>query len=207
MIVDRGKLHLKIGGMACSFCVESIQKSLTRLEGVEDVSVSLAHQEALVQYDAEKVKETEIKQTLRDMGYRIRDPDKVKAFEEQQQELDRAKCRLLLAGIFTLLALGFMILMWVQKGIFVESHFADTDKPWMAFVTLVLALMTMFGPGWYIKKKTFQSARRGILNQHVLLEFAAFAGLLGGVLGTLTFYSPPVRVFLGLNSPSSTSMP
>src|ERR687892_1813848 len=29
----------------------------------------------------------------------------------------------------------------------------------------------------------FQSIRRGILNQHVLLEFGAFAGLFGGVLG------------------------
>src|ERR687892_1140143 len=29
----------------------------------------------------------------------------------------------------------------------------------------------------------FQSIRRGILNQHVLLEFGAFAGLIGGVLG------------------------
>jgi heavy metal translocating P-type ATPase len=31
----------------------------------------------------------------------------------------------------------------------------------------------------------FQSIRRGILNQHVLLEFGAFAGLIGGALGLI----------------------
>jgi len=32
------KLQVKIGGMACSFCVETIKKGLGRTEGVSDVS-------------------------------------------------------------------------------------------------------------------------------------------------------------------------
>ncbi|MFQ5796072.1 MAG: heavy metal translocating P-type ATPase [Candidatus Bipolaricaulia bacterium] len=197
----REKLQVKIGGMSCSFCVQSIEKSLTRMDGVERASVSIAHEEALVGYDPDRVTETELKQTLRDLGYTIRDPDKVKAFEEQQQELNTARHRLRLAGIFTLLALGFMILMWVQKGVYIDGHFTDTNRPWMAFATLALALVTMFGPGWTIKRKAYQSARRGILNQHVLLEFAAFAGLFGGLLGLTTLYSSVMRDGLGETFP------
>ena len=37
------KLQLKIGGMSCSFCTGTIAKAVRRLPGVEDVSVSLAH--------------------------------------------------------------------------------------------------------------------------------------------------------------------
>jgi heavy metal translocating P-type ATPase len=37
--------------------------------------------------------------------------------------------------------------------------------------------------GWHILKMAYYSLRRGILNQHVLMEFTAFGGLAGGVLG------------------------
>lgn len=49
----------------------------------------------------------------------------------------------------------------------------------------LLAVATVFGPGFYILKMAYHSLRRRILNQHVLLEFGAFAGLIGGGLGLL----------------------
>ena len=52
------KLQVKIGGMACSFCVETIKKGLGCTEGVAEVHVSLAHEEALIAYDAAKVTPT-----------------------------------------------------------------------------------------------------------------------------------------------------
>jgi Cu+-exporting ATPase len=69
----------------------------------------------------------------------------------------------------------------------------------MDLVTLGLALGTMFGPGRYIKKKAFQSLRRGIFNQHVLLEAGAFAGLLGGLLGLFVFPSFPTVHFFAVS--------
>jgi copper chaperone CopZ len=42
------KLQLKIGGMHCSLCVKSIRKALGRVDGVQSVQVSIAHEEALV---------------------------------------------------------------------------------------------------------------------------------------------------------------
>ncbi|MFQ5827051.1 MAG: heavy metal translocating P-type ATPase, partial [Dehalococcoidia bacterium] len=70
-------------------------------------------------------------------------------------------------------------------------------QPWFRWVMLALALGTMFGPGWYIKRMAWASLRRGILNQHVLLEAAAFGGLSGGLLGL--FYSAfPMPDFLAV---------
>ena len=39
------KLQIKIGGMQCSFCVESIRKAYSGTVGVLDVGVSLSHEE------------------------------------------------------------------------------------------------------------------------------------------------------------------
>ncbi len=180
-------LQLHIGGMACSFCAQSIDKALGQRDGVGKVNVSLAHEQVLIEYDESQIEAPELKQILLDLGYTIRDPDKVKAFEEQQQELKTHRNRLITASVFTLAALGIMSMMW-----------AGVMSWWHPWATLGLALATMFGPGWYIKKKAWQSLRRGILNQHNLLEFGAFSGLIGGIAG---LYNPvfPATEFFGIS--------
>jgi heavy metal translocating P-type ATPase len=52
--------------------------------------------------------------------------------------------------------------------------------PWM---TAALAIALVFGVGHHILHMAFQALRRGILNQHVLLEIGAFAGITGGIIG------------------------
>lgn len=180
-------LQLHIGGMACSFCAQSIDKALSQKEGVGNVSVSLAHERLLVEYEEDFINPPELKQIMLDLGYTIRDPDKVKAFEEQQQELETHRRRLLISSVLTLAALAIMSMMW-----------AGIMAWWHPYATMVLALSTMFGPGWYIKKKAWQSLRRGILNQHNLLEFGAFSGLIGGIAG---LYNPvfPATEFFGVS--------
>ncbi len=180
-------LQLNIGGMACSFCAESINKAYNKMEGVEKVDVSLAHEQVLVRYQEEKIQEQELRQTILDLGYTIRDPDKVKAFKEQKEELKEHKKNLQISGSFTVLALVIMIVMW-----------AGLMVPWFAYAMMALALGTMFWPGWYIKKKAWQSLRRGILNQHVLLEFGAFSGLAGGFVG-LVYPQFPAAEFFGVS--------
>ena len=166
------KLQVKIGGMQCSFCVGSIDKSFRQIEGVSDVNVSLAHEEALVQYDPQRVSPQQLKDTLVAMGYNWRDPEKVRSFEEEEEELRTARTRFFIAAGATLVALAFMVTMWL-----------GFRQPWFRWPMLALALGTMFWPAWHIKKMALGSLRRRILNQHVLLEFAAFAGLAGGFIG------------------------
>ena len=185
--------QFNVGGMSCSFCAESIEKAYDRTDGVEDVDVSLAHEEVLVQYDDDQISEVEMKDTLRDLGYTIRDPDKEEQFDEQQAELAEGKQRLLLAGGASIVVAALM--GWM---IFVMGRF-ESESLVMDLVALALALGTMFGPGRYIKEKAYQSLRRGIFNQHVLLEAGAFAGLLGGFLGLLVFPSFPTVHFFAVS--------
>ncbi|ELY31178.1 heavy metal translocating P-type ATPase [Halogeometricum borinquense DSM 11551] len=182
-----------IGGMSCSFCVESIRKAYERTEGVEEVNVSLAHEEIRIQYDSAALSEVELKDTLRDLGYTIRDPDKQTQFEEQQQEVKRATRRVTLAGAAALVTAGLMLFMIFVRGTF------ESEARWMDLVTLGLALGTMFGPGRYIGVKAYNSLRRRIFNQHVLLEAGAFAGLVGGFLGLFVFPSFPTVHFFAVS--------
>ncbi len=87
------KLQCKVGGLSCSFCAESVRKAYRRIDAVSDVNVSLAHEEVLIQYDPQRVTEPELKDTLRQLGYTVRDPKKVRTFEEEEAELRREKRR------------------------------------------------------------------------------------------------------------------
>jgi heavy metal translocating P-type ATPase len=170
--------------MSCSFCAETINKAYRRIDGVDDVNVSLAHEELLVEYEEDVLSEAEVKDIVRDLGYTIRDPDKQKRFEEQQDELEKGKRHLWISGIAAITSLGLMTVMVARNG---WNIFAETNQRWMWYTTLALALVTMFWPGRYIKEKAWQSLKRGIFNQHVLLEAGAFAGLAGGFLGWFVF--------------------
>ena len=166
------KVQFKIGGISCSFCVETIRQALTRMEGVKEVHVSLAHEETLIEYDPAKVIPDALKETLVAVGYTVRDPEKVRSFEEEEEEIRRERDRLIIAGSLAWITFLLMLLMWLGRMF-----------PYVEWIMLVLAFVTVFIVGWPILKMAWGSIRRRIFNQHVLLEFAAFAGLIGGLLG------------------------
>ncbi len=54
---------------------------------------------------------------------------------------------------------------------------------WVPLVIAAFALFVVFVLAVHILSMAYQSLRRGILNQHVLLEAGAFAGIAGGLIG------------------------
>jgi len=127
-----------------------------------------------------------LRRTLEAIGYTYRDPEKVRSFDDDAAELRRERFRLAAAGAFTVVSLLIMLVgTWLDL----------VDIPLMPWLLLALALNTMFVTGWFIMKMAWASLRRGILNQHVLLEFAAFAGIAGGFLGLFVLDDFPVGDF------------
>ncbi len=183
---DQATFRMKIGGMSCSFCTSTIDKAYSRIDGVYEVGVSLAHEEGLVKYDPSRVTPDVLRRTLEAIGYTYRDPEKVRSFDDDAAELRRERFRLAAAGTFTAVSLLIMLVgTWLDL----------VDIPLMPWLLLALALNTMFVTGWFIMKMAWASLRRGILNQHVLLEFAAFAGIAGGFLGLFVLDDFPVGDF------------
>ena len=221
---NRRKIRARIGGLHCSLCTGTIEKALGRMPGVDKVAVSLTHEQALVEYDPAVARPEEFLQTLRDIGYTISDPRKLRPFEEEEQDLVHEARRFVLAVVLSVasipiiadpsvgwigflpalvcLSLGafvFLVLrstgLWVATASFIglavmaltllylNLHgYLVTAAPWL---TGALALVLVFGVGRHILHMAFQALRRGILNQHVLLEIGAFAGIAGGIIGLI----------------------
>jgi P-type Cu+ transporter len=221
---DRARLRARIGGLHCSLCTGTIEKALGRQPGVDKVAVSLTHEQALVEYDPTVVRPEDLLRTLRDIGYTVSDPRRLRPFEEEERELVREGRRFLAATALSLIAValvarpggigvialpvvviasllafvflvlrssglgtaigGTSVLAAVVAGLLAQSEQAGFSAaiPW---IVALMAVVLVFGVGQHILRMAVQALRRGILNQHVLLEIGAFAGMAGGAIGFL----------------------
>jgi Cu+-exporting ATPase len=63
------KIKLNIGGMTCASCVRRIETGLSELDGIKNVSVNLATEKALVEYDPDRITADRISERVRELGY------------------------------------------------------------------------------------------------------------------------------------------
>jgi mercuric ion binding protein len=60
---------LSVPGMSCAACPITVKKALTKVEGVEKVSVSFEKKEAVVTYDDAKTNVKALTNATKDAGY------------------------------------------------------------------------------------------------------------------------------------------
>src|SRR5918999_6559806 len=156
----RARIRAKIGGLHCSLCTGTIEKALGRRPGVDKVAVSLTHEQALIEYDPQVTAPEEILGTLKDIGYTIWDPNKTRTFEEEEADLVRERNRLIAASALSIVTIVLMLI----------ELFGHTGWTWLPWVLGTFAAVAVFGLAWHILVMAYQSLRRGILNQHVMVE-------------------------------------
>ena len=167
-------IQLKIGGMSCSFCANAIERGLRREKGVEDVHVSLAHEEALIRFRPTDTSETRIKDMLRSLGYLVRDPRKVDVFDEQLALERRERNDLMSAASGAVVMVLAMAATWLNLW---------PMEDWQGWAAWGIATYVFLWNGRRIVRMAWGAARRGITNQHVLLVVGAAGAYLGGLLG------------------------
>lgn len=219
---DRARIRARIGGLHCSLCTGTIEKALGNKPGVDKVAVSLTHEQALVEYDPKVARPEDLLGTLRDIGYTVSDPRKVRPFEEDERDLVNEGRRFLTATALSMISIALIahpsgMGSWLLPGVVFASLLAfvflvlrarglaaaiggglaltavalalipmngqSWFEPAVPWTVAAMALVLVFGVGRHILSMAFQALRRGILNQHVLLEIGAFAGIVGGLVG------------------------
>ncbi len=65
------KIQIKISGMHCAACAQTIQKALTKTEGVTKAKVNLTTETAYVTYDDQKTSEETLREVIKNTGYDV----------------------------------------------------------------------------------------------------------------------------------------
>lgn len=100
---QKGEVTLRVTGMMSDHCVGIVDGALRKLSGVKEVKANGTTEKVLVWYDAEKVKVSDLIQTIKNAGYgaeRAAAPDLEKAAREK--EIRMLKLKVLFSFIFSL---------------------------------------------------------------------------------------------------------
>ena len=238
-LAGNARIRARIAGLHCSLCTGTIEKALGRQTGVDKIAVSLTHEQVLVDYDPNVIGPEDILSTLRDIGYDLYDPRKLRPFEEEEADLVREGKRLLAAiaaslttialilevsGVWSVLVPASVVVLMVPVSyailrpagevratlgavaliapaalFYTGRQLGWLGDPAAGWMTGVLAFTVVFGIAPHILRMAYQAARRGILNQHVLLEVGAFGGIVGGIIGlTGVFADYPTAPFFAV---------
>jgi len=65
------KISLPVEGMTCASCVARVEKSIKKIDGVNDVTVNLATEKATLNIDKSKVDISKIKKAVEEAGYKV----------------------------------------------------------------------------------------------------------------------------------------
>ncbi|NLY11252.1 MAG: copper-translocating P-type ATPase [Firmicutes bacterium] len=111
------EVTIPIGGMSCASCVQSVDRTLTNLPGIQKVSVNLATEKATISYDTSVLRISEIKDAIIKAGYQPLEIETDEQVDEhrvrKEQEVKNIWYRFILACVFTIplfyVAMGHMI--------------------------------------------------------------------------------------------------
>lgn len=63
------KLTMKISGLHCEKCCNTIERTLSKIKGISLAKINLEENEVLVNYDENKVEPEKIRKTIRKTGF------------------------------------------------------------------------------------------------------------------------------------------
>ena len=143
------KKTIPVIGMACSACSANVERKLRSLEGMNEVSVSLAGRTATVDFDPEKLSLDDMKREISDIGY-----DMVIESGRSAEEINRREYKLLTRR--TALSWAFAVAVmsvsmgWIAIGGKPYAHSQGTDIANQTCLIMALLNMCYCGRQFYI---------------------------------------------------------
>ena len=166
------EVSFKVDGMSCAGCALTIEKEISRLDGVIQCDVNFALERASFQIEDDVVMVL-IDSKLKDLGYQLRD---VNSEEEADDNKDRKFQKFLISFVLSLLLFAFA--MWPLMG------WPDQRTNWM--IQLALSTPVWGWIGFRFQKSVLSFIRTGRSNMNTLVGIGTSAAY---------FYSAFVTIF------------
>lgn len=158
------EFNFQIEGMSCASCVGRIENALSKVDGVEKVSVNLASEKANV-VTQDSINEETLIEAIKDAGYKAKISVKSQDLEQKQKDnLEKEKIRLIISGVLTFPLVVPMIFM--PFGI-------DAMPP--GWVQLLLTLPVQFWIGLRFYKAAWGAVKAKSGNMDLLVALGTSA--------------------------------
>jgi Cu+-exporting ATPase len=170
--VPTATFELAITGMTCANCAATVEKGLSKVPGVLDVSVNLATEKATVTAVAGVVERQDLIRQAERIGYGVVQTGDLAEPEDAEQAAREAEIRRqtrrLWTGVVFALPL-FLLSMARDFGLLgMWSH-----QPWVNWLMWALATPVQFYVGWQYYDGGYRALRNGSANMDVLVALGS----------------------------------
>ena len=123
------EIIIPISGMTCASCAKAVERTLGKLDGIEEVSVNYATEKAKVVYDPSKTRISEIKDSVSKAGYTALEIEAAEQAdhekEHREKEMKTLWYKFLVASLFTI------PLLYIAMGHMLGLKLPDSIEPMM----------------------------------------------------------------------------
>ncbi len=175
---------LKVEGMHCASCVNTVEDWLMRLDGVQKANVNLATEIVQVTYTG-KLTIDDFAKAVENAGYKLQRGEtnsEVSAADAKQQQedgkLNKARSKMWLAW-----GLAIPVMLWMIPHMVWGYAFLGLTA--MDIGLLVLSGAVIFIPGWETVRSAWKSALNGTPNMDVLIALGSLSALATGIVALL----------------------
>ncbi|MCL1789998.1 MAG: cadmium-translocating P-type ATPase [Peptococcaceae bacterium] len=171
------KLIIPIGGMSCAACAGGIEARIKKLAGVASVTVNFAAEKAVVTYDPQRIRLSDIRKTIEDAGYKVL----MDHIDEQSEKIIRTLwIKFIIAAVFALpllfVAMAPMIGGWFPGAELL--HTLMTNQPLGYALLELLLVLPIIGMGYRFFTIGFGALIRRSPNMDSLIALGSTAALL-----------------------------
>ena len=183
------RLTLKIGGMSCTSCSQTIEKALKKTKGVREAQVNFATEKASLSYDPSRVTLKKIREVIEETGYQVMGREEVKEDEaaEEERKMAQARKRMLWTWGFTVPIIAWMIPEMIMGTAWPSRLIFDLGM-------IILATPVMFWLGWPTLRSAATAISHRSANMDVLIAMGTTASYATG-FATLFF---PIANYAGV---------
>ncbi|EHJ07389.1 heavy metal translocating P-type ATPase [Staphylococcus simiae] len=162
------KVELDVIGMTCAACSNRIEKTLNRMDGVQNAMVNLTTEKATVEYNPNAIGVEDLIKKTQSIGYDAQiNKGSSEKKSQKEQELKKQLFKLIASAI---LSAPLLITMFVHLfGLKIPNIFM---APWFQFI---LATPIQFIIGWQFYKGAYKNLRNGSANMDVLVALGTSA--------------------------------
>ncbi|MDD2361987.1 MAG: heavy metal translocating P-type ATPase [Oscillospiraceae bacterium] len=180
---------LKISGMSCASCAQSVEKALKKTEGVLYASVNIATEKATVEYNSSVILLSGIKQVIESAGYKALnienkssvDQDKIR----KEKEIRTLRIKFIISAVFSIPLLYLAMVPMIPGLPFSVPGFLDpTHHPLSYAVAQIILVTPIIIAGYKFYTEGFKAIMRKSPNMDSLIALGTSAAVIYSLYST-----------------------
>ncbi|KKN62391.1 hypothetical protein LCGC14_0512530 [marine sediment metagenome] len=186
--LETTKIMIKIGGMSCAACVQTVEKALNKAEGITEAIVNLATEKAAITYDASELDYDDLAKIIDDTGYSALGKEELESItskydqeiENEERKFKTAKNRMFISWLFTGPITIWMLVEMLGGIMWPNALIYNLGM-------IILAIPPLFWAGYSTYFTAFKAVRHGSANMDVLIALGTLSAF---ITGPLYFFWP-----------------